>query len=274
MRKIIVTLAALLATAGLIYTVFHFPAAGKETPSAQIRLVRVWVSEREPAVWSWLRKQARQYEKATGTRVYLRAAASEKPEASGEEIRPDLLISGEGREAVALRGYALFYRDDAAPGTTPVPTSLLFYRPSPPPGPSPTPRNAPEIERFSAILAPADLAAAVPGAVQSAHPLKDFTDGKGDAAILTAEQAEQLSFPTGVRPLPDGKGGIPICATAETAMGEAFLKALLSKDAQEGLAEAGLYSPFFHLYNGNDPVREVIESSLSSDASLPLRPEK
>ena len=262
MRRIIITLAALLATAGLVYAGFLYAADTSEAPSARLPLVRVWAAEQEPDVWSWLRKRAKQYEKETGVRVYLRAASREMAQEAGGAFPPDLLISGSGDTVVALRGYALFFRDSTARAVTPHPTSLLFVPSSPTPGPSPTPAPTPDIARFSVILIPDTLVMELPGGVRSARVFLDFEEGKGDAALLTAEQAKQLPFPVSACPLPKGKGGLPICGSAATAGGEAFLAFLCAEPSQQALADTGLFSPRCFLYQGTDPLREMIENAL------------
>ena len=77
MRKFFVTLCALAVTAALVWSLFGFQPRAVEPPSLQLSLIRVWVSGQDPAVWSWLRKAAKQYEKETGRRVYLRAGPAE-----------------------------------------------------------------------------------------------------------------------------------------------------------------------------------------------------
>ena len=261
MRKRITTLAAILVTAGLAYSVFRFPFSAKETPPARLTLTRVWVSGQAEGVWSWLRKEAKKYEKETGTRVYLRAAPAETVTDSADAPLPDVWIASTGESVLAMEGYALFFRGEGAGIATPMPTSLLFYQPSPTPGPSAAPQPTADISRFSAILAPKGVPAAGPAIVRSARPAADFAEGKGDAAILTAKQAEALPFHASALPLPAGSGFVPVYGTAETAAGAAFLNALLSEKAQRSLTEAGLYSPSFQLYQGTDPLRAMIENS-------------
>ncbi len=258
MRKWIVTLAALLATAGLVYSCFRFPFQQNSGMPARLSLVRVWIAGQEPSVCSWLRKQATRYEKETGIRVYLRAVPEQANAETGPAAAPDLLISGKGEKTVVLYGYALFYRDDTAQTVTPVPTSLLFIRPSPTPGADPTPAPTPEHPPFSVLLAPEQIQ--LPGSVSSAHPVSDFVEGKGDAVLLTAEQAKQLPFAVRACPLPDGKGLVPIYGAAASPAGEAFLAFLTAEPSQRALADAGLYSPVYVLYRGIDPVREMIEN--------------
>ncbi|MBR5111298.1 MAG: hypothetical protein IK099_14055 [Clostridia bacterium] len=261
MRRLITTLAAMLMTAGLAYIAVCFPLTAKETPSARLALARVWISEQEPAVWNWLRKEAKRYEKETGTRVYLRAAPSQNKTDASDVLPPDLLISNTGESVLALEGYALFYRNDTAGLVTAAPTSLLFYRPSSSPGPSAAPLPTADIARFSVLLAPHKIPASGSGIVRSPHPERDFADGKGEAAILTAGQAEALPFRVSALPLPKGSGFAAVYGTAATPAGADLLAALLSEDAQRALAEGGLYSPTFQLYGGTDRLREMIENS-------------
>ncbi len=258
MRRFIVTLAALLATAGLVYSCFRFPFQQSTGSPARLSLVRVWIAGQDASVSSWLRKQATRYEKETGVRVYLRTAPEQTNAESSPDTAPDLLISGEGEKAVALYGYALFYRDDSAQTVTPIPTSLLFIRPSPTPGADPTPAPTPDHPSFSVLLAPEKIQ--LPGSVSSAHPVSDFVEGKGDAVLLTAEQAKQLPFAVRACPLPDGKGFLPIYGDAASPAGEAFLSYLTAEPSQRALADVGLFSPDYVLYRGIDPVRELIEN--------------
>ncbi|MBR3019175.1 MAG: hypothetical protein IKH57_19200 [Clostridia bacterium] len=261
MQKKIAALSALILTVGLAYTVFHFPFSAVSAPPARLALTRVWVSEQEPALWAWLRKEAKKYEKETGTRVYLRAVPAEMKTGGSDALPPDVWISSAGESVLALEGYALFYRNDEAGIITPVPTSLLFYRPTPSPGPTAAPAPTADIAQFSAILAPQNVPAAVSGIIRSAHPAADFADGKGDAAILTAGQAESLPFRVSALPLPGRSGFIAIRGTAATPAGASLLDALLSENAQRQLSEEGLYSPVFQLYQGADPLRAMIENS-------------
>ena len=260
MQRMIMTLSAMLVTVGLAYTVFRFPFTIEDTPPVRPALTRVWVSGQEAEVWAWLRKEAKQYEKETGTRVYLRAVPSEMI-LDADALPPDLWISDTGKKALALEGYALFFRDDGPGIATPMPTSLLFYQPSPTPGPSAAPAPTADIARFSIILAPQKVPAAGAGIIRSAHPAKDFEDGKGEAVILTAGQAEALPFHVGALPLPGGSGFTPVYGTAQTPAGTALLDALLSETAQRSLMEVGLYSPSFQLYQGKDQLRAMIENS-------------
>lgn len=262
MRRIITTFAALLATAGLFYSAFQYLENDAKEPSAQPPLIRVWAVEQPPPVWSWLERQAKQYEKQNGTRVYLRAVSDRMMQSSDGAFPPDLLVSAHSGTPLAMQGYALFFRDNAARMTTPHPTSLLFIQVSPTPGPSPSPAPTPDAARFSVVLAPKELRSAVPGSVQSARILQDFAEGKGDAAILTAAQAKQLPFPVSACPVPEGKGFLPIYGSAATAEGEAFLCFLLAEPAQKALADSGLFSSRCSLYQGADPLFEMIENAL------------
>ena len=260
MRKSIVTLAALLATAGLVCLGVHFPAQQIDHES-KMALVRVWVEEQDASVWKWLRKQARRFEKEKGIRVYLRAAiaASADPESA---LRPDLVISNQGEHKLAAHGYALFVRDDTATFVSPRPTSFLFSGQTPSPGPSLTPEPTPDLNMISAVLVPDKLLGAIPNGLRSGRPLEEFQAGKAEAAVLTAAQARQLSFPVRPFPLQQGKSSLPVFAIPMTCMGEEFMQALLSASAQADLAEVGLFSYEFHIYRGTDPIRELIEISL------------
>lgn len=262
MRRIFVTLVALAATAGLVYAGLRLPASRETPPAASPDLVRVWIQKQEPSVWAWVRRQAKRYEKETGTRVYLRAAADNAKTDLENELLPDLLISKNGDTVLAMLGYGLFIRDDAAVSSTPFPTSLLFSPPSPTPGPSPTPAPTPDITHLSIILIPDGIQLSLSRCVKTADPLRALMDGKGDAAVLTADQARQLPFRVSACPLAKGEGFIPIYGESATAEGDRFMSFLLSEACQRDLTDSGLYSPVLKLYQGNDPVRAMIENSL------------
>ena len=260
MQKNIVTLAALLATAGLIFWGVHFPGQQREDAS-KMTLVRVWVEEQDTQVWKWLRRQAKRFEKEKGIRVYLRssAVASAKP---ASVLPPDLVISSQGENKIAAHGYAIFVRDDRAGMVSPRPTSLLFFRPTPSPGPSLTPEPAPDFHSFSAVLVPDKLLTMIPNGIRSEYPLEEFGAGKAEAAVLTVEQAGQLSFRFRLVPLPRGKSSLSVFALPMTTVGKEFMQVLLSASAQADLTDVGLYSFEFQIYRGIDPVRELIENSL------------
>ena len=262
MRKMLVTLTALLATAGLALALFHFPARTLHAPDTQLRLIRVWAAGQEPALWSWLRREATRFENETGMRVYLRTAPMDSATSFEGAVPPDLLISMRGGETVALEGFALFFRDDTVPNITPRPTSFLFVQPSPNPTPALFPEPTKMARRVSAVLTPTPFLNAVSDAILSSNPLQDLIDGKGNAAILTVGQAERLPFQAGIQPLPGGSGFRTICARASSSNGETFLRYLLGVSSQRALAEVGLFSPLFRLYSGLDPWREVIENTL------------
>jgi len=265
MKRAVVTLLALGLTAGLICL---FPrAVSRETEAAPRKepILRVWVTDREPAVAAWLKKQAAAYEKTAGVRVYLRKAAGEEAENAlqGEDgaPAPDVLIGPEGDTPVALQGYALILRDDGAAMITPAPTALLFSRPSPVPGPTAAPPAQPDWREIGAVLAPSGLSFPVPGAVASADPARDFAAGKARAALLTAGQAERLAVGFQAYPVAAGGGLLPIGGRAFTQEGISCLSHLQSGAAQGALADHGLYAVHLLLYTSRDPVRQMIDSS-------------
>ena len=228
-------------------------------------ILRVWNAEEEPAVQSWLRGQAKAYERATGQRVYLRAAAArDGSDSRTQALSPDVMVLRSGESLLALRGYALIVRDGAAP-MTPAPTSALFYRPSLPPEPAETPAPFPEENQLRAVLCPEALVNALPGTVISAQPAADFAQGKADAALLTPGQAAGLTSGYRAYAVPAGKGFLPVRATAYSKAGEAFLAWLQDGAAQKALGQAGLFSPRFRLYGPDDPVRYLIENSLFAE---------
>ncbi len=266
MKKSLRTILALLATAALIF--FGREALrGKNVPEPEtVSMVRIWITEKEPAVSAWLRALAAGYEKETGERVYLRSATEEECTAArrgnGGALLPDALIApGEG-EPVALRGYALIIRDDTAVRATPAPTSALFYRPSPSPGPSPVPGPTPDPASFSAVLVLTEFSDVLPGAVPSGDPFADFTQGKAKAALLTAGQADRLPFGHQAYPVPGGAGMRGVCAETYSAAGEFFRAYLQRPDVQQTLSQYGLYSPYARLYGPDDPLRFLIDGSM------------
>lgn len=256
LKKLLVIFLFLALSGGLL---FLLPQAlrAPETAEKPFTILRVWNADGEPAVQSWLRGQARAYEKATGQRVYLRAA----PKSEDQGPLPDALIQPEVETLLALRGYALILRDEN-PAATPAPTGALFFRPSVPPERLETPAPLPEERELGAVLCPEALLNALPGTVMSAQPAADFAQGKADAALLTPGQAAGLN--TGYRAcaVPGGKGFLPVKGRAYTEAGEAFLRWLQDDAAQRALAQAGLFSPRLRLYGPDDPIRYLIENSL------------
>lgn len=226
-------------------------------------LVRIWTADPDPAVSAWLREQAADWEKQTGRRVYLRQASEADKQAAlngeAEAGRPDLMLLADEGRPVALRGYALILRDDAAPTAAPAPTGLLFSRPTPVPAADPTPAPTPDWAGIQAVLSPKCLAGRAARAVESADPAGDLIRGRAQAALLTAEQAARLPFGFRAFSLPEGAGFIPVGAAAFTADGEAFLQFLLTDGAQRALRARGLYSPALLLYGPDDPVRDLIQ---------------
>lgn len=254
-------LAILLFLALSCVLLFLLPQAlrAPEAPEASFTILRVWNADGEPAVQSWLRGQAKAYEKAAGQRVYLRAA----PENGRESPLPDALILPDGDHLLALRGYALILRDEN-PAVTPAPTGALFFRPSVPPEPEATPAPFPEESEWRAVLCPEALMNALPGTVMSAQPAADFAQGKADAALLTPGQTAGLDTGYRAYAVPDGKGFLPVRGRAYSEAGEAFLLWLQNDAAQRALAQAGLFSPRLRLYGPDDPVRYLIERGLFS----------
>lgn len=256
LKKPLTILFFLLLAYGLLRLL---PAALRAPKTAEkpFTILRVWNADGEPAVQSWLRGQAKTYERATGQRVYLRTA----PAGEDQGLLPDVLIQPDGETLLALRGYALILRDEN-PAATPAPTGALFFRPSVPPERLETPAPLPEERELGAVLCPEALLNALPGTVFSAQPAADFAQGKADAALLTPGQAAGLN--TGYRAcaIPDGKGFLPVRATAYSEAGEAFLAWLQEDAAQKALGQAGLFSPRLRLYGPDAPVRYLIENSL------------
>ena len=253
----------LTISAGLLFllpTVFTAP----EKQEQPFLILRVWNADGEPAVQSWLRGQAKAYEKATGQRVYLRAAAQDAQDSIAQGLPPDALIVPEGEHLLALRGYALIVRDEN-PAVTPAPTGALFFRPSVPPERLETPAPFPKESELRAIMCPEALLGALPGTVMSAQPAADFAQGKADAALLTPGQAAGLAVGYRAYAIPGGKGFLPVKGRAYTEAGEAFLLWLQDGAAQRALAQAGLFSPLLRLYGPDDPVRYLIETSFFTE---------
>lgn len=265
MRKIITLFLALSLTAGLVYALRWASLPSDDKNEKTPPLIRVWITEKEPGLNRWLRWQASAWEKKTGIRVYLRAASSLDAE-NGAPL-PDLMISETGNEPVAMKGFALILRDESAARMTPLPTSALFFKPTPSPGPSPTPGSTPDVVSFAGALCPETLAGKMPEAVKSEAPLRDFLLGKSDAALLTADQAGEVTMGFRAFPVPDGKGFVSFFAAAQSAQGRMFLDFLLSDAGQLALREAGLYSPRLLLYRGEGAIREMIDSSRKSGGS-------
>jgi len=266
MRKAVRTLLALVA-AGMLMLVLPGLLSPEDhaAPPAR-RTVRVWITETDPAVAQWLKRQAAAWEKAAGHRVYLRAAAQEETDAAGEGasgvVPPDVIVCAGGLNPVALRGYALVVRDESAALVTPAPTGMLFSPPAASPGPSPTPGPPMDIESLAGILAPPEMAHALAGAEESVHPLRDLLSGKGRGALLTAGAAEGLGAGWQAYALPDGAGFLPVSARVLSSAGGEFAAYLRTDGAQRDLAACGLYSPALRLYDpARDPLRALIESS-------------
>ncbi len=264
MKKAIVTGFMLLLTAFLAAAFPFFRQ--RETPKKEKTVLQVWLAEEDGDAARWLRRQAAAYEKASRRRVYVRSARKEEAAAalrdSSDGIRPDLLLSPQGDTAVALRGYALFWRDDAAARQpTPAPTSALFTRPSPTPGASPTPFPTPDAAALGAVLCPRELLGAVSGTVECADPAAKLNAGQARAALLTAGQAEKLTVGVRCAAVPEGRGFASIRATATTADGKALLQFLLAENAQRALADHALYALHLCLYGPEDPIRRLIDGS-------------
>ena len=262
LKKLIVIPLFLAISAGLLYLL---PAAftAPEKQEHPFLILRVWNADQEIAVQSWLRGQAKAYERATGQRVYLRTAALNSAD---QDFLPDALIHPNGEQLLALRGYALILRDEN-PAVTPAPTGALFYRPSSAPEPAVTPAPWPEEKELRAIMCPEALLNALPGTVMSAQPAADLAQGKADAALLTPGQASGLAVGYRAYAIPEGKGFLPVKGRAYTEAGEAFLSWLQSDAAQRALAQAGLFSPRLRLYGPDDPVRYLIENSLNKSGN-------
>ena len=252
-----------LAVTVMLALLWPFGQEPKEEKATHLFILRVWNGEKEPAVAAWLKGRARAYEKETGVRVYLRLCSRQDLEAalSQEALPPDLLVSSSGGAIVALRGYALIVRDDQALFHAPSPTGLLFFRPSPTPGPTPEPLPWPQENELSAVLSPNELMGVLPGTVFSQNPAGDFSQGKARAALLTPGQAVQLALGFRACALPEEKGLLPVRAAAASKEGEAFLLYLLSPSSQQALAQHGLFSPSLRLYQADDPLRFLIDSS-------------
>lgn len=266
MRKALRTLLAVCA-AGVLIGCFPRLLTPRERKSApQRKTVRVWVTEEEPAVARWLKKEAAAYEKETGRRIYLRAATEQealsvRQRAEGTVI-PDLIVETGSGEAVALRGYALFLRDDTAALPTPAPTGMLFSRPAPSPGPTPEPGPDVDVQSLSGVLAPACLMEALPGTVLSAQALSDLVSGKAAAALLTAGEGQTLGSGYRAWALPEKKGFLTVGGNALSSLGGDFIAFLRREAPQRALSAFGLYSPLLRLYDPtDDPLRAMIERS-------------
>ncbi len=263
LKKLFVILSFLALSAG---SLFLLPAAlrAPDKPAEPLIILRVWNADQEIAVRAWLREQAKAFERATGQRVYLRAAAArEALDGVFQGLPPDALILPQGDRLLALRGYALIVRDETA-AVSPAPTGALFFRPSSVPEAAATPAAWPNEKELGAILCPEALLNALPGTVSSAQPAKEFEEGKASAALLTPGQAAALTVGYRALALPEEKGFLPVKATAYTEAGQAFLSWLQGDAAQRALAQAGLFSPRLRLYGPGDPLRYLLECGLFS----------
>jgi len=266
MKRKLVTLAALGLT-GLLFILSPYLAPAAPPQSLQLSVIRVWLQDEEPAIARWLKMQARQYEKETGQRLYLRNASKEEMALAQSQsegaIIPDLMVMQGLPQPLLYRGYALILRDDSSNPLTPSPTSLLFHRPTQSPGPSPAPPALPDFSALGAILTPAFLSPSLPGCIQSSDPLSAFSAGKAPAALLTAGQAAQLPFGYQAFALEQGEGLLAVSAEATSEKGQGFLSFLLDAQAQQALCQYGLYSsnPALLLYDTQDPIRAMIEES-------------
>lgn len=264
MKKTLCMLLAILAAAGLI---LHFPFGSGREPVRDkgVRVTRVWIAPGGEALSFWVRKQAGAYEKQTGNRVYIRMAPDTEAEAAlrgdREAMTPDLMMQDREGTVMALQGYALFLRDETGEKKTPAPTAALFSPPTPAPAPPASPAPMPDPESLAPILIPASWPYETAGGVPCADPRGEFAGGKGNAAVLTAGQAEELPF--AVRAYALSRGFLPLYARAFTERGEGFLSFLLSASCQQALSAAGLYSPepSLTLYGEDQPVRALIERS-------------
>ena len=263
MKKSIPTILALLFTAALFFLLLR-PETKPE--SGQAPITRVWLVDIESDSAAFLKKSAAAFEKQTGKRVYLRSATQEE---AGQAIRgaenivpPDLIVGLPEGENILCQGYALIFRDDSAPVFTPAPTSLLFSPPTPTPGPSPTPAPTRKLSSYEKILCPDALFPRFPGSIFTQQPLQDFSAGKGDAALLTANQASSLSVGWQGQALPEGKGILFLRGQALSERGTHFLSFLQSTDRQNSLRSWQLYSPFFPLYIHENSLRSAIDQSI------------
>lgn len=274
MKKLLVTFAALLVTAALFYW-FPFDMPGGTEAEKGVPITRVWLAREEAELLPWLKKMAAVYENTAGRRVYIRACMDVECRAAEEGAKgvvpPDVLAAPRQAQAIALQGYALFLRDETAEKTTPSPTSALFFRLTPVPEKAPSPPPMPGLSSLSTVLVPEGWPRPMENAVFSPDPAGEFAKGTGEAAVLTAAQAEKMPFAVRAYALPDGF--LPLTAKAFSAPGEQFLDFLLGETAQRGLSAVGLYSvqPGLSLYDAAaQPIRTLIESNRKSE----LRTEK
>ena len=258
--KALLAILALALTACLGKWMLELDRAPENAP-APLKVVRVWLGDRDSALNGWIKNRAAAYEKETGRRVYLRSVrggdlAALKQADSGA-MPPDAVVSYAGGETVALRGYALIVRDETVASVTPPATGALFIRPTATPGPSPTPAAWPE--KLGAVLSPEKMMNALPGTVKSVSPADDLAAGGANAALLTPSQAARLPFGFVSFALPDGKGFAPLGAEAYSEAGSAFVEYLLTEASQRALEKYGLFSPSLRLYAPDDPLRYLID---------------
>ncbi len=263
MQKIIPTILALLATAALFFMLFQ---PGKSEAPARETITRVWLVNPEKEGSAFFKKQAAAWEKATGKQIYLRSATAQEALSalSGDThvIPPDLIIGLEAGEKIYAMGYALILLDTGAPIHSPAPTSLLFSPPTPSPGPTFTPAPTPDWAALSPVLCPERMKHALPGCIVSENPVNDLQNQKARAALLTAGQAALLQTGYQAHALPRGAGVYFRFGQALSAKGASFLAFLKTENAQRGLRDHGLYSPFLPLYGSDDPLRAKIDQSI------------
>ena len=256
-------LLALLATAALVCA-FPWTQKSAPAPEAGVRMLRIWVVEKDAA--GWLRECAAAYEKQERTRVYLRAASLSEAEGAldGEKgiVPPDAVVMPGLETVLALRGYALFVRDAEAAVITPAPTAALFHRPTAAPLPK---RKPPTLDwaQIGPVLCLSELAGCVHDPLVCEDPAAALTAGKAEAAVLTAGQAGRLTFGCTGYPLPGAS--VPVTAQGLTVQGQAFLSFLRDRASQFRLKGVGLYSvlPDVRLYDESMPLFALIEEGLA-----------
>ena len=273
-------------------------------PRAQRQLVTVWIHGDRLGASRWVKEQAAAYQKAhPGVSIWVRTASGadmDGLEADFAHTAPDVLLFMAGEEVapqwleelsfcrdstgqyagrqlavpVCMAGYALVRASGEA--ATPAPTSLFGVTPVPEKTAAATPvprdvwpQNTVTDDRFGAWLL---LQLGITGeALPESQAADAFLQGEAEAALLSTLALRRLSA--------RGKGMEVLSSAARTdlvlygavmressAEARAFLTYLCSRDAQQQLSDAGLFSPHgVRLYGADTPILQSTEQALEKD---------
>ena len=259
-----------------------------DLPRAQRELLTVWLYGDTLGADGWVRDQAAEFQKKNGNiSVWVRQVTHEDLMLLREDYRqtaPDVLIFGADAQIDAawvrqvqplgMAGYALVRRSQTQ--ITPAPTSLFGVTPVPEASAAAT---APPQESWPGkIVADDGLGAyylqmiCAPGGAQllkKTQLLQYFQQEEEAAALLSTRQIRSLfAQKIGVEVLQAVPGsdlvifGAVMQESIDAA--EDFLRQLLTKKAQRGLAECGLFSAQgYRLYGAGTPVMQAVETALT-----------